>query len=340
MTESNNTTINRLQGLISKCHADLFDPSERFALLNFPNHTNIGDSAIWLGALAYFDRHRARPSYVSEMSTFDGERMNAAIGHGRIFINGGGNFGDVWPHYSQFRERLLTEFRGRPIVQMPQTIQFRSQENIDSMARAIESHGNFTLLVRDHRSFEFAKLWFQCEVRLCPDMAFCIGPVKREAPQHELLLNLRDDVEVGASQDLTAATLRPGTVKSDWTDDPADFQRQTKHTAILKGLMTGRIGGRARMTELAYRERAQQRFDRGIALLSSAKQLITDRMHGHIMSVLVGADHCVLDNSYGKTSGFIQAWGTCNGDKADLAPTVDEALALLDARRVGQQAYA
>jgi hypothetical protein len=45
-------------------------------------------------------------------------------------------------------------------------------------------------------------------------------------------------------------------VKSDWPDEPADFQKQTKHAAILKGLMSGKIGGRARMTELAYRERA------------------------------------------------------------------------------------
>jgi pyruvyl transferase EpsO len=171
-------------------------------------------------------------------------------------------------------------------------------------------------------------------------MGFCIGPVARPAPQHELLLNLREDQEVGAAQDLTAATGRHGTVKSDWPDEPADFQKQTKHTAILKGLMSGKFGGRARMTELAYRERAQQRFDRGVTLLSSARQVITDRMHGHIMCVLLSADHCVLDNSYGKTSSFIEAWGTCNTEKAELAATVDEALAILDARRVTQAAVA
>jgi pyruvyl transferase EpsO len=146
---------------------------------------------------------------------------------------------------------------------------------------------------------------------------------------------------VGAPQDLTAATSRPGTVKSDWPDEPADFQKQTKRAAILKGLLSGRIGGRARMTELAYRERAQQRFDRGVALLGSARQVITDRMHGHIMCVLIGADHCVLDNSYGKTSSFIEAWGTCNNaEKAAIAATVDEALGILDARRMQPAAVA
>ncbi len=93
---------------------------------------------------------------------------------------------------------MLTKYKGRPIIQMPQTIHFREQAGIDSTARAIEKHGNFTLMVRDHKSFEFAKRWFQCECRLCPDMAFCIGPVTRPVPQHELLFNLREDQEVGA----------------------------------------------------------------------------------------------------------------------------------------------
>ena len=340
MQETNITIISRLQSVIANCLSDVVDPAERFALLDFPNHYNIGDSAIWLGELAYFDRRKIRPAYVTEIATYDDERMLGAIGDGRIFLHGGGNFGDIWPGYRQFREDMLTKYRGRPIIQLPQTIHFKDQANIDSTARAIEKHGNYTLLVRDQKSFAFAQRWFQCETRLCPDMAFCIGPVARPAPRHELLLNLREDQEVGAPQDLTAATSRPGTVKSDWPEESADFQRQTKHAAILKGLMSGRIGGRAKMTELAYRERAQQRFDRGVALLGSARQVITDRMHGHIMCVLLGADHCVLDNSYGKTSSFIEAWNTCNTEKAALAPTVDDALAILDARSVRPAAVA
>lgn len=340
MQESNIAIIKRLQDLIVNCLSDLVDPAERYALLDFPNHYNIGDSAIWLGELAYFDRRQSRPAYVSEISTFDERRMLDTIGDGRIFLHGGGNFGDIWAGYREFREAMLDRHKGRPIVQMPQTIHFKEQSGIDSTARAIERHGNFTLLVRDKKSLEIASRSFQCEVRMCPDMAFCIGPVKSPVPQHQLLLNLREDQEIGAHHDLTAAANRAGTVKSDWPDEPQGFQRQTKHVAVLKAVMSGKLGGRARMTELAYRERAQQRFDRGVALLGSARQVITDRMHGHIMCVLLGADHCVLDNSYGKTSSFIEAWDTCNTETAYLASTIEEALAVLDARRVAPAAVA
>lgn len=341
MQETSVNTIKRLQGLINTCLSDLVDLSGRYALLDFPNHYNIGDSAIWLGELAYFDQGRSRPTFVSEIRTYKEDRMLAAIGDGQILLHGGGNFGDIWPGYRQFREDMLTRHRGRPIVQMPQTIHFKSQENIDSTARAIEQHGNFTLLVRDKKSLEFARRWFQCEVRLCPDMAFCIGPVARPVPQHDLLLNLREDQEVGAPHDTSRAMSRPNVVKADWPlEDEADYQRRTKRAAVVKALLRGNVGGRAKMTELTYRERAEQRFERGVKLLSSAKQVITDRMHGHIMCLLLDADHCVLDNSYGKTSSFIEAWGTVNGERAAIVNSMDEALAILDGRKAkGREAF-
>jgi len=337
MHHSNVTTIKRLQGVINESLADLIDLSGRYALLDFPNHYNIGDSAIWLGELAYFSQARSRPAFVSEIRTFNEERMLGAIGDGQILLHGGGNFGDIWPGYREFRENVLQRHRGRPIVQMPQTIHFKSQETIDSTARAIEHHGQFTLLVRDKKSLEFAHRWFPCETRLCPDMAFCIGPVSRPAPQHDLLLNLREDQEVGANHDTSLLLSRPGVIKADWPEeDEAAYQRQTKRTAVVKALLRGNAGGRAKMTELTYRERAEQRFNRGVRLLSSARQVITDRMHGHIMCLLLDADHCVLDNSYGKTSTFIEAWDTCGGGRATIVPDIAEALTTLDGRKAAR----
>jgi len=35
-------------------------PNQPFALLDFPEYFNIGDSAIYLGELAFFDRHVGR----------------------------------------------------------------------------------------------------------------------------------------------------------------------------------------------------------------------------------------------------------------------------------------
>ena len=38
-----------------------FTLDEPYALVDFPNHANVGDSAIWAGEMAYFRRHAPRP---------------------------------------------------------------------------------------------------------------------------------------------------------------------------------------------------------------------------------------------------------------------------------------
>lgn len=47
----------------------------------------------------------------------------------------------------------------------------------------------------------------------------------------------------------------------------------------------------------------------GFAQLDRAEVVVTDRLHGHIMSTLLGKPHVVIDNSYGKIARFIDAFG-------------------------------
>jgi pyruvyl transferase EpsO len=36
--------------------------------------------------------------------------------------------------------------------------------------------------------------------------------------------------------------------------------------------------------------------------------VVTDRLHGHILSVLLGIPHVLMDNSYGKNESFYATW--------------------------------
>jgi pyruvyl transferase EpsO len=57
-----------------------------------------------------------------------------------------------------------------------------------------------------------------------------------------------------------------------------------------------------------YGAAARARVLRGCGLLSSGRVVITDRLHAHILSLLLGIPHAVLDNSYGKLGRFLEAW--------------------------------
>jgi exopolysaccharide biosynthesis predicted pyruvyltransferase EpsI len=57
-----------------------------------------------------------------------------------------------------------------------------------------------------------------------------------------------------------------------------------------------------------YQAKALQRVQRGVRQLSRARTVITDRLHVHIISILLGKEHAVLDNSYGKIGRFRAAF--------------------------------
>ena len=134
--------INTLQEQIHACLAEFFTGAP-FAIVDFPNIRNVGDSAIWLGEIAYLTRcHGVKPAYVSEMYDFSEEELNARVPEGPVFIHGGGNFGDIWMGHQNFRERILRSCVGRPVVQFPQSIHYSSPERVEETARLIDRHGN------------------------------------------------------------------------------------------------------------------------------------------------------------------------------------------------------
>jgi len=286
---------------------------EAFALLDFPDHSNVGDSAIWLGELTFFAQSGYRPSYVCSLKDVAWSSLDRAVPHGAIFIHGGGNFGDIWPRHQAFREQVLERYPGRKVVQLPQSIHFRSADNIARMARVIAEHGRFTLLVRDRSSFDLATRWFDCQVILCPDMAFCLGPLPRSAkPQGKTLLLLRTDDEKADIGSIDSRHALADIVHQDWLVEPRATKLNARYVAMSRSLgplLTGRLQ-RERLKEEYFRQLAAMRVNRGVRMLAPYAYIVSDRLHVHILSTLLGIRHCMLDNSYGKTARFMETWST------------------------------
>ena len=71
---------------------------------------------------------------------------------------------------------------------------------------------------------------------------------------------------------------------------------------------------------------AKARLRRGIRQISRGRAIVTDRLHVHICSLLLGRPHAVLDNSYGKIRRFMAAFsgGT---DLSYKAASLDDGIA-------------
>lgn len=305
--------IARLQERTHACISEYIDTSAPLAIVDFPDIKNCGDSAIWLGEMAYLrDRFNKRPSYVSRMRDFSAAALARKVPEGPIFIHGGGNFGDIWPAHQDFRELVLEKFIGREVIQFPQSIHFQSNDRLEQAKRRIDRHGKFVLLVRDERSRQFAERHFNCTVRLCPDMAFCIGPTLSTKAAIPVLAMLRQDKERKAHDKALFPCDLP---TEDWITESSLQVRLAKLAGGISALReNARHEFRLRLLDAA----ANNRFRRGIQQISRGKAIVTDRLHVHICSLLIGRPHAVLDNSYGKLGGFMDAFsgGTTLSHKA------------------------
>lgn len=320
-TESRLALIARLQDSIHDCLKDCVTADEPVAMVDFPNYRNVGDSAIWLGQMAYLaSRHGKVPSYISELGDHSHDRLDEAMPSGPILITGGGTFGDIWPGHQELRESILERWPGRPVVQLPQSIHYASQENAERMARAIACHGNFVLLVRDEESKAFAERHFDCRVRLCPDMAFAMGAIEpAAAPRFPVLAMLRGDREKASAYDLSAY---PDLPVEDWIDESRAAIRAAKALGVARAASLNP----ERIKEGKLQAAARARVRRGIRQISRGRALVTDRLHVHICSLLIGRPHAVLDNSYGKVHRFMAAFSG-GSDLSYRADSLDDAVA-------------
>ncbi|WP_326533348.1 polysaccharide pyruvyl transferase family protein [Pseudorhodoferax sp.] len=317
-----------------KIHAVL-DPligDAPLAIVDFPDIRNVGDSAIWVGEIAYLrDRHRVQPSYVSAIREHSDQELEQVMPEGPVFIHGGGNFGDIWVAHQDFRERMLARWKGRTVVQFPQSIHYGDAARIDATARAIAAHGRFVLLVRDQESLHFARKHFDCDVRLCPDMAFSIGPIAVPPPTLALLAMLREDKEKASNSEGAALLDCP---VEDWISEPRLPISLAKAMGQLSALPTL---DRTKMRLSRYNAAANQRLGRGTRQIGRAQAIVTDRLHVHIISLLLGRPHAVLDNSYGKITRFMEAFPggmDLTYRASSLADAMDWARAQTRARRV------
>ncbi len=301
-------------------------PADRpVALLDFPQTPNVGDSVIWLGITAYLARRGIRPCYLCSNRTYSPATLARRIGDGTILLSGGGNFGDLYRPHQDLREAVVRGFPKNPVVQLPQTIHFESPAALEAARSVFNAHPDVTLLVRDNPSLAIARESFRARSLLCPDAGFALGSLPRPAaPAYPVVWLARGDKEAPA---LPREEIPAGVVRSDWLSDdttPVLFYSLRlasllRHRPTLRGPLQGVLSA-------SYEAVARQRVRRGSRLLGSGRVVVTNRLHGHILSMLLGIRHVVLDNSYGKVSGFYQAW-THTSPLTEWAATEAEALA-------------
>jgi pyruvyl transferase EpsO len=325
--------VRRLQAAIEGALGPLLMGQSACALLDFPSYPNTGDSAIWAGEVAYLRSQRIRIAYRCDWLHYSPERLRRTLRGGVILLQGGGNLGDLYPHHQSFREQVLRDFPENKVVVLPQTMHFRNAAALARTRAAFDAHPDLTILVRDQRSLEFARNEFRSTSLLCPDMAFLLGSLSRpQAPELDVLWLWRNDKESAGW-----APVGQEVVRVDWMDEPPVLvSRLAELLARLLELYPNRLRLLRGLLMRTHDAQARQRVAHGCRLLARGRIVVTDRLHGHVLSLLLGIPHVLLDNNYGKVKSFYDTW-TASSDLVRWARSPHE---VADHVRVLRQAGA
>ncbi len=306
------------------------------AVLDAPNQRNVGDSMIWAGEIAYLRELGVRIAYVADIDTYRADAVRAAVpADGVVLLHGGGNFGDIWRGHQRHREQIAKDLPDRRIVQLPQSVWFEEPRRAANANRILGAHPDLTLLVRDTESEARAAEQVPDVVRrYCWDMALGWNPERRSRRRgRDVLLLARQDREgaSGLDGDAVGAALGVPVEVADWTSatlDTAAWRWARRIPAIARrrpGLLRRGVFRRVLARGIGWINDANVRA--GVDLFEGRPLAIVDRLHAHVLAVLMGIDHVLLDNSYGKL-GAVHRDYTHRFSTASYATGVEDAMRL------------
>ncbi len=281
-----------------------------YVYIDFPMHLNVGDSLIVLGALNLLKEIPHKCCYITSGGCFDSTKVRPTD---IIILHGGGNFGDLYRGANEFRNEIVRAFPNNKIIIFPQTIWYNDMSYVSTDVEVFSQHPNLTILVRDEPSLRFASQHFtHNKVLLFPDTALFLPPLSiKRAPSSKILYLKRKDHELNLVHREDSSNM----VTMDW-DGILRKDKFLKIKLLIVRVLSfirrkvphcGSLGATLQnkyfikhvtpyLYEIAAKEFCQ--YDK----------IISTRMHGSILALLLGIPLEIEDTKYKKAEGVIKQW--------------------------------
>ena len=235
-----------------------------------------------------------------------------------ILIQGGGNFGDLYPKADYGRNFVCEYFANHQILSFPQTMVFTNTEYGKwrlKKTRTALSGNNIMLSARERVSYKMMRNVFGEEkVVLSPDIVLSLLPSTRQKSatksRNSVVLTLRSDGEKKVTPEQQALL--------------QDMVKNNYENVVYRD--TEFVGRSPKTTAEGYK-RVQDILD----VYAAAKVVITDRLHGMIFATISGTTCIVLPNSNHKISETYNNWlSKCNYIKFVNSVNVQEIKEVID----------
>ena len=179
--------IRKIQYQLSLKDLKVYDhmkEEKKILLFLVPGHGNLGDHAIAYAAIRYFkDKF---PDYkiieVNFKETYKyGKALERIVNDDDLlFILGGGNMGNQYLWEENIRRTVISRFKNKNVISLPQTIYFTDDDNgkfeFEKTKKIYNANSNLLLIAREDTSYRIMKDNFnKCKVIECPDIVFYLN---------------------------------------------------------------------------------------------------------------------------------------------------------------------
>lgn len=260
---------------IFKRALNTLDHIESCTIYNWPNYANNGDHFLALGTFLYLIReHKTKVTAIKDTGTNSNKET--------CVIVGGGNFGDLWPNVHHKVREIVQKQSDNRIVIFPVSIYFENKKELKLSQEVFNGAKDVLLMCRDRKSYNLAFRYFSdCDILLAPDAAFYLEPLVKELSGKDTTLFLkRSDKELVQKEYLSYG------VQEDWSHISFNLAKELPKEALIS------------LNVLLSSVIQLKKFDK----------VLTDRLHAHILCVMLGMENTLLSNSYHKNESFYDTW--------------------------------
>lgn len=265
-------------------------------LLETSVNGNIGDQAISIAQIAYLEKKFGIDNVfeVPSCNLYRNYRLLKKIikPSDIICIQGGGNLGNLYMDAEHSRRFIIKHFQNNTIISFPQstffTQNFRGNVELKRSRRIYKKHKHLILGARDRKSAEYLHYYFNNVVYLAPDIVLSNDRIVHEEIKREYITTmLREDSEKNLSDSFYK--------KLDDILNIYQFPVKKSDTWKEMGLNV-------------YSKKRYSAYKNTLEIFSSSKLVITDRLHGMILSYITGTPCIALNNSYKKVENTFKDW--------------------------------
>ncbi len=267
----------------------LFAPERKpaFLLFNSPDYGNLGDHAIALAERMFFQRLFPETAFI-EIACEQYIKENLLIGNvvqdeDIILISGGGYLGSLWLWLEDITKNIIGQFPNNKIIILPQTMYFEEshlgEAEKSTLAEAVNSHSDITMIFRDETSYCLAQELFESSVSilLIPDMALSLRSKGAEERRGSLMCFREDRESNGVNQcKVREALQKRGMI-------PEAVQTVSDEDICLNN--------------------RKDHVDKLLEQIGSTRVMVTDRLHGMIFCAITDTPCVAFDNVSGKLAG-------------------------------------